>query len=315
MWLQRFTSYILRHSWQTFLLTFAVTFVPVVGGTISILIATFITLHKGVKEGALLTIAASIPYFVSFNLSSSQEVPLIALWMVVGVATVSNILTWCFAVMLRDKASFSSILQVAALFGVLVISVLHLAYPNISDWWAVQLQTYADQAQKMTAMLKPSGIAAQESVQLDARIEWISVVKYYASGFIAAIILLNAVIQLIVARWWQVVIYKPGTLQKELHSIRLSRLAGLLFVLSLVLSYLGNSVVLDIMPILYVLFGAAGLSLIHYLFGLMNSPTKWFWLALLYVTLVFAMPMSLMLVAIFALFDISFNLRKRFKKA
>ena len=56
-------------------------------------------------------------------------------------------------------------------------------------------------------------------------------------------------------------IYNPGSLRKELHRIRLSQLAGLLFLISMVFSYLGNSVVLDIMPVLYMLFCAAGLSL------------------------------------------------------
>ena len=30
--------------------------------------------------------------------------------------------------------------QIAALVGVLVISVIHLAYPQVADWWGVQLQ-------------------------------------------------------------------------------------------------------------------------------------------------------------------------------
>lgn len=309
MWLQRLTNHLLRHRWQVLLLTFVITFVPVIGGTLGILIATLVTLCKGVKEGALLTFAASLPYLISFFLAGNPETLPISLWMVVCVAVTSNILSCAFAVMLRKKASFSTILQVAALMGVLVVSVVHLAYPHVADWWGQQLQAYAAEAQKMTGMLKPSGVNTTE-----ARLEWINVVKYYTTGFIITMILLNSVIQLVIARWWQVAIYQPGKLRYELRGIRLSQLAGLLFLLSLVFSYLGNSVVLDIMPILYVLFSAAGLSLIHYLFGLMNTPTTWFWLALLYITLLLAMPMSLIMVSMLALIDVWFDLRKRFRK-
>jgi hypothetical protein len=52
---------------------------------------------------------------------------------------------------------------------------------------------------------------------------------------------------------------------KGLMMAYLSTLAGILFLASLVLAYLGNKVVLDVMPIVYGLFAAAGLSLIHYL--------------------------------------------------
>ena len=84
--------------------------------------------------------------------------------------------------------------------------------------------------------------------------------------------------------------------------------------LSLVFSYLGNSVVLDIMPIIYLLFAGAGLSVIHYFFGLMVSPTRWFWIAVLYVTLIIAMPTSIVFVAMVALFDIWLDLRRKLRK-
>lgn len=309
MWLQRTTNYLLWHRWQTAALVFVSTFIPVVG-IVGIIIAALITLRKGIVEGGLLTIAATLPYIISSLMTGTSESTLpIVLWAVVGVAVLSNALTWVFAVMLRRQASWSLILQIAALLGVLVVSIIHLAYPEIADWWGGQLQAYYSQAKTMTAMLKSTATSGGD-VQLEA----INATKQYATGLMVVGVLFNAVLQLIAARWWQSLVFSPGSLRKELHAIRLSQLAGVLFAVSLVLWYLGNSVVLDIMPILFVLFGAAGLSLVHYLFGLLNTNTRWFWLAVFYIALLISMPTSLVLVSLIALLDIWFDVRKRFKK-
>lgn len=286
-----------------------ITFVPIFG-IVGVLYAGLVTLRKSVVEGALLTLAASLPYVVSFYISGGPNpaAPSVVLWAAVGVAVFSNVLTWVFAVMLRRNASWSQVLQVAALVGVLIISVVHLAYPNVADWWGNQLQSYYTQVSQLTGMVKP-----EETTPTQAQLESISLTKEYATGLMTAAVLFNAILQLIVSRWWQAIVYSPGMLRRELHNIRLSSLAGLMFVGSLVLSYLGNDVVLDIMPVLYLLFGAAGLSLIHYLFGLMKSSTRWFWIWLMYVTLIFAMPTSVILVALVALSDIWLDIRKRLK--
>jgi hypothetical protein len=309
MWLHTFTSYILRHRWQTLALTFAITFIPIFG-IIGILIATLMTLVKGVVEGALFTLAATLPYVISFLITGDKGSVSLVLWAAMGVAVLSNVLTWVFAVMLKRQATWSVILQTAALLGVLIISVIHLAYPEIADWWGEQLHAYYNQASKITNAIKGSATSGNDQT------EAINITKQYATGLMVAAVLFNAIIQLIFARFWQSLIFMPGMLRKELHHIRLSQLAGVLFMASLVLSYLGNNVVLDIMPVIYLLFMAAGLSVLHYLFSLMDNPkSAWVWLSIAYVALVISLPIGAMIVAMLALFDIWVDTRKRFKKA
>jgi hypothetical protein len=313
MLLKRLTEYLLNNRWQTVGLVFLVTFLPLVGIG-GILIAAFITLRKGVVEGAIMTVAATLPYVASFFISGHHQdaaVPLV-LWAAVGVAVLSNLMTWVFAVMLRRQVSWSNILQVAALTGVLVISVVHLVYPEVATWWGQQLQAYYLQtSQAITTVLKTAATTPSPS---DNQMETINITKQFATGVMVAGVLMNAIMQLIVARWWQAAIFSPGALRKELHGIRLSRLAGALFILSLIFSYLGNRVVLDIMPVLYLLFCAAGLSLIHYMFGLVTSTTRWFWLSMLYIVLIFSLPVSLVMVSLLALLDVGFDIRKRLQK-
>jgi hypothetical protein len=292
---------------------FVASFIPIIG-IIGTLAAALVTLVKGIGEGAALMFAATLPYILSFFMVGNHDVALpLAAWAAVGVAVLSNALTWAFAAMMFRKASWSTVLQVAALLGVLVISVIHLAYPDVSDWWGVQLQTYYEQAQAVTKQLKDAtaGTAVTVPTLGDTQVEAIQVTRHYATGLMTAAILFNAVMQLIVARWWQAMVFQPGSLRRELHGIRLSKLAGGLFILSLVLSYFGNSVISDIMPVLYLLFASAGLSLIHYLFGLMRSPMVWFWLTFMYISIIFALPISLWIVGILGLIDVWMDIRKK----
>lgn len=311
IWLRRLLDYIEQHRYQSLGGLFLLTFVPVVG-VFSILVAALVTLVKGALEGAIFTLAATVPLLIKFWWSESDFAIPLALWAGIGVAVASNLLTWVFAVMLRRHMNWSAMLQVAALVGVLVISVLHLAYPNVAVWWGEQLQSFYHQV---------ASIASEEQTQkavktalTEVQAESISVTKYYASGMMVSAILFNAMMQLMVARWMQGILYSPRMLRRELHGIRLSSLAGFLFMASLVFWYLGNSVVLDIMPILFLLFAAAGLSVIHYFLGLFESPTTWFWLVLLYVALIIALPASIMVISIIALLDVWLDLRRRFKK-
>lgn len=308
--LQRFTNYLLRHRWQALALTFVSTFIPIVG-ILGILIAALMTLVRGIAEGALFTLAATLPYFFSFLLNGGDApVPLVA-WAAVGVAVLSNMLTWVFGSMLYKRATWGLIFQVAALMGVLVISVIHLIYPQVADWWGQQLQSYYEQAATVTNMLKKTATAPQPS---ESQLEAINITKQYATGLMTAAILFNAILQLIAARWWQAVVFRPGSLRMELHNIRLSQLAGFLFVTSLAVSFFGNSVISDMMPVLYLLFAAAGLSIIHYYFGLMRSPTVWFWLSFMYLVLIYSLPVSVWILAMLGLLDIWLDIRKRYKK-
>ena len=97
MWLSRFTNYLLSHFWLAVILTFLVTFVPIIG-MVSILFAALVTLHTSIRQGAILTIAATLPYVTSSYFSGQHEgtIPIVV-WAAVGVAVCSNLLTWVFA--------------------------------------------------------------------------------------------------------------------------------------------------------------------------------------------------------------------------
>jgi hypothetical protein len=288
MRLQRITQYLLQHRWQAMVLTFLITYIPVLGMS-SILIAGLMTLCVGIAEGALFTLVATLPYALVFITGMQETVPLVV-WATVVLTILGNVLTWVFAVLLRKHWSWSQIVQVAALFGVLVISVIHLVYPNIAEWWGTQLQLFYNQSSAVTG-----GMKVEPQTLGEAQLDTINVIKNYAAGIVTAFVLLTSVMQVIIARWWQVTCVNLGKLGKELQYIHLTRLAAIFFLFSIVCFYLENSVVLDILPVLCLLFSAAGLSLIHYLCGLMEPAKGRFWLSILYVALMYSLVMIAML--------------------
>ncbi len=303
MWLKRFSYYLLGNRWQALLLTFVVSCIPFIG-LLGILIAALMTLVKGIFEGALFTIAATLGYVLSFYVFSHHDGNVLVTWTAISIGVLSNVLTWFFAVMLFRKTSWGVLLQIAALSGVLIVSLVHLAYPDVANWWVLKLGELQQAADALS----------QGTVMSGEQHDVINITKQYATGLIVAAILFNAMLQLVVGRWWQALIFSPGKLRNELQNIRLTPLAGVLFVVSIILLYWGNSVVLDMMPVLYLLFMIAGLSLVHYLFRLGHSSLTWFWLLLFYVVLVISMPVGVMLVAMFALLDIWLDVRRRFKR-
>lgn len=282
-----------------------------------ILAAGLLTLVNGPVQGALVTLAATLPYAITIyfpGVTTGADVSAMGLWfwMGLGVAVASNVLTWVFAMMLQRQTGWSNTLQIGALMGVLLISVLHLVYPDIATWWVSQLdslQNYYDQAAAVAGnkvVMPPM----PEETQAQAT----KIVTQFINGMIMMLVLVNALFQVGLSRWWQSAMFSPGSLGRELRGIRLSKLAGVLFIASMLFSYLGNSVILDVMPIVYVLFSVAGLSLIHYLFKRSASRHAWFGLTVLYMVLIFTMPFSLIMVSMLALFDIWLNIRTRITK-
>lgn len=300
--LRRCTDFVLQNRLQAMGVAFIISYIPLLG-SVAILIAGLVTLRKGAFEGLLVVIAATLPYLLKYYTGFGggvieSEIAVIGL----VLSLVSNMLVWVFAIVLRRYNNWNTVLEYAVLLGLVVIGLVHILYPDIQAWWATQLTRYFD---KTTAMV--SGLNATSA---DAQSDVINLIKGYATGFVVVSLLFNVLLQLVLARWWQAVIFNPGGLRKELYQIRLSRVMGGLFIVGFALSWIGNDIVMDMMPLLYSIFCAAGLSFAHYYFS--TKKNVWVWLLILYLLLIWLFPLSIVIIAFIALFDVWVDLRKRF---
>ncbi len=301
MFLRRFTDFILQSRMQAILVACALAVVPVIG-SISIVIAALVTLRKGQLEGAFVVIAAtlgSLLQYVIYPAANESNMLMVGIFVLIA----SNVLTWLFAVILRRYQNWSLTLEIALVVGVMAVFVLHLIYPEIQGWWQTQLSNYLAQATSVIDTVKPDA----ETIALQA--ELVNVMKRYATGLVMASVLFNALLQVLIARWWQAVIFNPGGLREELYRVRLSYATAALFMLGLALSFWGVEVVIDAMPVLLMVFFVAGLSLIHCIAG----PWKlgWVSLILIYLAIMWLFPWSIAVVALFALVDTIVNVRQK----
>lgn len=308
MFLRRFTDFVLQSRVQAMATAFVFAFIPLIG-SISILIAALVTLRKSILDGILVTIAATLPYVISYAASTpAPDQAQLALG-VLGVIVGSNLLTWLFAVVLRQFSNWNFTLELAALLGLFVIGTIHLVYPDIQNWWGIQLNAYFAKTTQAMSTLPADEDTKAATVEVQAQA--VAAAKQFATGFMAVAILFNALLQLVIARWWQAVMFNPGGLRRELYQIRLSYVSGLVFGVALILAYTGNDLALDAMPVLCAVFFAAGLSLIHSFMGLTRKG--WIWLILIYLGVIWLFPLSLLIIAIVALFDTGLDFRKRFR--
>jgi len=304
MLLRRFSDFILRDSLRAIGVALICTFIPLIG-TLSVLIAGLVTLRKGAIQGALVFLAATLPLLLMYTTSSKHmdEMAMIVL----GVILVSNVLTWILAVMLRHYSNWNMTLEYSAFVALAAIIAIHVCYPNIQLWWETQLHHFLDKVVAALPATQDTDIAPKEiSAQL------VAMGKRYANGFVFAAVLGNAWLQLILARWWQAILFNPGGLRAELSQIRLSRLLGIIFVVLLALAAWGNTVAFDCMPVLYVTFFAAGLSLLHS--GIAMLRASWIWLLLMYAGIIWLFPMSIVGIAFIALIDTGIDIRKQLNR-
>ncbi len=304
MLLRRFTDFILRSRVSAMSVAFLLSFVPLIGASVSILVAALVTLRKGAVEGSLVLGASIAPYLLAYVVAPQTDDQFI--FIATGAIIAINVLTWLLSVVLRRFANWSWVVEIATYVGIVLVCVIHLIYPDLSAWWSTQLTAYFNKTAVMVGQLVPDGASSTEAVSA----EMIANVKRFVTGFLVASIVFNALLQLVLARWWQSVIFNPGALQRELHQVRLSYISVAMFVLVSILAYLENALGLDLLPVLITAFGMSGMSLIHRL--VLSNRAAWFWLTLIYISILLMFPLGLMLVAMVGVFDSLLDLRKKF---
>jgi hypothetical protein len=286
---RRFTDFILRGRTQAMATAFVLGFMPVIG-LLGSLIATLVTLRRGMQEGALVFIAAVLPILFVFMGVPADQGPSTAVgaFDVVIMITTINGLAWLTAVVLGKTSSWSLVLDVIGILGVIVIIALHLIYPDMANWWQHWLTNY---------FAGVGTIAGGDAHSMGVITGMTATMKYYATGMAAIMFSFYALLDLLIARWWQDKLFNPGGLRKELLS------GG-------ILALWQNVMMQDAMLLLAMVFALAGLSLMHYVIA--ASHTKWWWLAIIYIVLSIV-PESIVLFVLAGLLDTAFDLRKKVK--
>ncbi len=241
-----------------------------------------VSLRLGAQNGIQILLWACLPAMV--GLFDKDLGPLMAIITLEGLVVVTVV-----ALLLRYQRSWPLSLMVIVALGCLS-SLLAAQFSNPAE----------DLARALSSVLSPDQEGALHINQL------------MALGFIAFGLSANSMVSLIIARWWQSMLYNPGGFQSEFHGLNLPLVPALTcFVASLYCWSQDGSYVfwalLFALPLTMV-----GLAIAHSVVKQRNAGK--FWLVLTYMALVlFTGPVTLFLSGI-AVLDTWMNFRSRFVK-
>jgi uncharacterized protein YybS (DUF2232 family) len=193
-------------------------------------------------------------------------------------------------------------LAAVAMLGVLLV---YLLYGDPAYWWQVQLQAIAD------------ALAENQELQLDSATlaGFVEQVAPLMTGSLAAGLGFAAVTCLMLGRWWQSLLVKPGALRTEFYALRLNAglsLAGIgLSVLAAANLGVVSSIALQWSLIAMVVFLFVGLAVLHATLANLKAAKGWIIAAYVLMSL---LPQALLVVVVTGLLDPWVDLRRRTAK-
>lgn len=277
-------GYIMRGPVQAILVTAALaltSLIPVLGmlSVLSGAAVALVTLRQGAKQGMTVVLGASLVAGIFMFFAFDSMLP----------GLIFAVLMWLpllgLSLVLRSTSSWSILLDAVAAVGMLVVVSFYLALGEPAQLWQRVL------AQMLELMSSQGGMAEMEMIQ-----QQIPSIAEWMTGLLAGAIVVGLIASMLLARWWQALLYNPGGFQQEFHSLRQSKIASLTIVLIFAVSKLDmgsvSAIAGDIMVIAVMVYCVVGIALVHALVA--RTVKHVGFLVALYV-LLFIMPPHAML--------------------
>lgn len=248
--INQFGQFLLRKRLHAGVVALLFALAPIVGipliGWLATIVVGLVTLRQGAAEGLIVLCWSAVPAVVMSFVATDA-------YLLSQVIT-SGIVVWFLALMLNTRYSWSHLIEIMAWFAIAAILIAHGMSDNIYAFWTAKLnaivahynQVYADDGFKLSLSAKNTYY-----------------ITHIATGFFVSMVLLNAVFNLLVARWWQARLFNPGGFQREFLGIRLSYRLVITFAVLALLAVLKVEWVLDLFPVVMVAFFVGGFSVMN----------------------------------------------------
>ncbi len=251
-----------------------------------------VNMRLGVRQGmsvlglsvlvmALLSFAATRSVWAGLAFSLLQWAPLLIL-----------------AFVLRYTVSLRTTFEVAIVIGLLALLILGSLVPDLTAYWTEMLDVY----------LRPAMVRAELSAeQIDTLF---AEAARLMTGSVIASMLLTMALSLLLARWWQALLYNPGGFREEFVNLRLGYPAaglGVTFFIGAIATE--SPFIIQLAIVSLVVFFLQGIAIIHNLSARTRNPL--IWLVVAYVLLVLAMPQMMIGLSALGVVDSFVNIRSR----
>lgn len=266
-------------------------------GILSAAAVALVTLRLGSYQGALVavtaTLASGVLAWVALRAPMFGPTALVSLW----------VPAWMLALVIRRTVSLPLTVLVAVGAAVLVTAAAYMSLGDPVEYWLSLLREVLLEPLRKSE-LKPNEAELEQVLKLVARI---------MTGALAAAGLLNALLALLIGRWWQALLYNPGGFGDEFRALRLPKIFAVasIAVLALAMSgATGAGLVVNLLPLLLVAWILAGLGLAHGWVAARGMSGGW--LIVMYVLLLFLLPQLFMpLLIVMAVLDTWLDFRGR----
>jgi hypothetical protein len=262
-------------------------------GLVSGAAIALVTLRRGVREGALLCLLATLGVGLLGTLALRTP------WPALGTLLILWLPVWGLSALLRTFRSLSLTVAAAGVIGGLGVVLIHLLVPDTEATWMELLSPLRE-------VLAEDGAVDPQAAEAVFR----AVARWMTGAFVAALVL-QWLLALFIGRWWQALLYNPGGFGQEFRELRLHRILGIagLALLLLIGLIRGPGLIPDLLVALMPLYLLQGLAVAHQVHRARGLHVGW--LFGLYVLLAVFPPHAELLVACVGLVDIWVDLRAR----
>ena len=269
---------------------------------LSMAVPALVGLRQGARAGLMVVLGGG---FVMTALAiafahlgfMAQALVIVALWLLV----------WAVSQVYRSYASAGMMAVAAGGIGFLLIGLIYVAAylwkgmePRII--WFVLLEVFAQPVLEQTGL-------TQSEAEMESLLTTMAVLM--TGGVVNAVCLL-IILSLLLARWWQAMLFNPGGFRAEFHGLKLGRFAAWLMVGLLAATLVWRSgITLDLLFVAWLLFFFQGLAVAHSLTA--QTGTHPFWLVILYV-LMALLPYTIPVLSALGFAESWFNTRELIRK-
>lgn len=250
---------------------------------ITSLVIGLVSLQKGAKDGLFVVFWACLPAAIIWYIGGSFSLIVLLVSQYFLVNFLGDL--W------RRYQSLSLLLEIVAAIGIVGLIVISLYWPGLADLWARVVTTATD-----AAFAEFGGF-------------WKSLIVKSSAGIMMTLLLISNIVNLLIARAWQSVIYKPKAFGKEFLQVRAGKVIAMLFLLCVVGALLDISLALHAAYVTAIPLVFSGIALIHSAGAKQKYKTAY--LILFYAGLILFSVYLLPVLVVIGFFDAWFDVRKR----
>ncbi len=210
-------------------------------------VVALMTLRKGVTV-VLQILAASLIMLMAFSLLVNLPIKLVLVYIFI-----IWIPAWSVAMVLRFFEQQGLLLVASGVLATMLIVAIYLVVGDVSGWWEQWMAVMIEKT------VPPENISQYKEL-LEPAVDMVNALMI--SGF-----MLNVIMSVLFARWWQSRLFNPGAFQEEFYALRLPSqilpVSGLVVLLLLLLSQPWQDLFRDIMVVLMFMYLIQGISSVH----------------------------------------------------